>query len=328
MVLNNIKFNYNTKLIDDYFKNNNYQEIKLLLQKQKKNNFLYYKLFAYINNNYLNKIEHSNFFDNKFIWIISYDLDDTNIIIKFLNFYINKNEKKDFIFDQYESILAKSLSQIPEKNLNSEINFEKTVNHSDLYQNLILLDNFNNQIVANMSAAFFEAPNQKRLIYPQMTNSFFYVLQSPFKLYQRYKKMFLSSEAALDELNNYYEKMVSYEKHILDMHEIKISSNRQNFKTNFNSWTNENVKNSYKGMLIPYLDIIKNPEETLNNLLYHIKENGLNIPINFDYVEEFIKNNSDLFSFEIENESLSNKEKKMISNVLDEDIIKQFNLEN
>ena len=37
------------------------------------------------------------------------------------------------------------------------------------------------------------------------------------------------------------------------MHEIKISSNRQNFKTNFNSWTNENVKNSYKGKLIPIL---------------------------------------------------------------------------
>ena len=94
MVLNNIKFNYNTKLIDDYFKNNNYQEIKLLLQKQKNNNLLYYKLFAYINNNYLNKIEHSNFFDNKFIWIISYDLDDTNIIINFLNFYIKRMTKK------------------------------------------------------------------------------------------------------------------------------------------------------------------------------------------------------------------------------------------
>ena len=328
MVLNKIKFNYNTKLIDDYFKNNNYQEIKLLLQKQKNNNLLYYKLFAYINNNYLNKTEHSNFFDNKFIWIISYDLDDTNIIMKFLNFYIKKNDKKDFIFDQYESILAKSLSQIPEKNLNSEINFEKTANYSDFYQNLILLDNFDNQIFTNMSAAFFEAPNQKRLIYPQITNSFFYIFQSPFKLYQRYKKIFSSSEAALDELNSYYEKMSSYEKHIPGMHEIKISSNRQNFKTNFNSWTNENVKNSYKGMLIPYLDIIENPEETLNNILYHIKENGLNIPINFDYVEEFIKNNSDFFSFEIENDSLSNKEKKMISNVLDEDIIKQFNLEN
>ena len=81
-------------------------------------------------------------------------------------------------------------------------------------------------------------------------------------------------------------------------------------------------------MLIPYHDIIDNPEETLNNILYHIKENGLNIPINFDYVEEFIKNNSDFFSFEIENDALSNKEKKMISNVLDEDIIKQFNIEN
>ena len=57
MVLNNIKFNYNTRLIDDFFKNNNYQEIKLLLQNQKNNNLLYYKLFAYINNNYLDNSE-------------------------------------------------------------------------------------------------------------------------------------------------------------------------------------------------------------------------------------------------------------------------------
>ena len=95
MVLNNIKFNYNIKLIDDYFKNNNYEEVKLLLQNQKSNYILYYKLFVYINNNYLNKTEHSNFFNNQFIWIISYDLDDTNIIVNFLNFYIKKNVKKN-----------------------------------------------------------------------------------------------------------------------------------------------------------------------------------------------------------------------------------------
>ena len=40
MVLNNIKFNYNIKLIDDNFKNNNYQEIKLLLQNQKNNSYI------------------------------------------------------------------------------------------------------------------------------------------------------------------------------------------------------------------------------------------------------------------------------------------------
>ena len=74
--------------------------------------------------------------------------------------------------------------------------------------------------------------------------------------------------------------------------------------------------------------MIEKPEETFNNILYHIKENGVNIPINFDYVEEFINNNSHYFSFETENESLSNKEKKMINNLLDEDIKRQFNLEN
>ena len=61
MILNNIKFNYNIKLLDDYFKNNNYQEVKSLLQKQKNNNFLHFKLFTYIKNNYLNKIEHRLF---------------------------------------------------------------------------------------------------------------------------------------------------------------------------------------------------------------------------------------------------------------------------
>lgn len=328
MILNNIKFNYNIKLLDDYFKNNNYQEVKSLLQKQKNNNALHFKLFTYIKNNYLNKIEHDGFFENKFIWIISYDLNDTNIILDFLNFYVNKHDQKNFIFNQYEALLAKSLSQIPEKTMSFEVNFENTLNYSDFYQNLILLDNNSNQIVANMSAAFFEAPNQKRLIYPQLTNSFFYVIQSPHKLYQRYKKIFSSTEAALDELNNYYEKMETYEKHISGSDDIKISNNRQNFKTNFNSWTNENVKNSYKGKIISYSEMIEKPEETFNNILYHIKENGVNIPINFDYVEEFINNNSHYFSFETENESLSNKEKKMINNLLDEDIKRQFNLEN
>lgn len=327
MILNNIKFNYNIKLLDDYFKNNNYQEIKLLLQKQKNNKSLYFKLFTHINNNYLNKIEHGSFFENKFTWIISYDLNDTNIILDFLKFYINKHDQKNFIFDQYESLLAKSLSQIPEKTMNFEINFENTVNYSDFYQNLILLHN-KNQIVANMSAAFFEAPNQKRLIYPQLTNSFFYVTQSPYKLYQRYKKIFSSTEAAIDELNNYYEKMETYKKHISGSEDIKIASNRQNFKTNFNSWTNENVKNSYKGKIISYSKMIEKPEETFNDILYHIKENGVNIPINFDYVEEFIMNNPHYFSFETENELLSNKEKKMINNLLDEDIKRQFNIEN
>jgi len=328
MVLNNIKFNYNIKLLDDYFKNNNYQEIKLLFQKHKNNTSLYSKLFNYINNNYLNKIEHSNFFENKFIWVISYDLIDANIINEFLNFYLNKQELKNFILGRYESILANSLSKVAKEEIKMEIDFQNTINYSDLYQNLILLDNSNFQIIAKMSAAFFEAANRKRLIYPQSTHAFFYLVQNPYTLYQRYKKNFSSTEAALDELNNYYEKMEVYTNDKSNTQEIKIANNRQNYKTNFNSWTNENVINSYKGKVITYKEIIENPEETLINILYHIKENGFNIPISFDDVGEFINKNSHLFSYDTENDPLSNKEKKMINNVLDHDIKKQFNIEN
>ena len=84
MIFNKIKLNYNIKLIDDHFANKSYQEVNKLLEDKVSNSDLFYSLTNYILQKYLINNSHKGFFNKKFIWVVSYDLDDTIYINKFL----------------------------------------------------------------------------------------------------------------------------------------------------------------------------------------------------------------------------------------------------
>ena len=105
---------------------------------------------------------------------------------------------------------------------------------------------------------------------------------------------------------------------------VKVYENRANINTNIKSWTDPNVKNTYKGKTITYQRIIDEPEDVILEIIYHLKQYGFDIEINPADIQDFISKYSIKNDLDYE---LSNKEKKFLNKNLDESIISYLNLD-
>lgn len=316
MIFNRIKLNYNIKLLDDLFKNQDYQAIYKHLRDLKSNKSVNYEIIKYAYNKYLLLNEHRPFHRNKFFWIISYELEDVNFLNSFIDFYMSKQEGISFKVDSHKNLFEKLFSIYGADYFPSSPSFEDIIENSGFYQQLILLSENKDFIFASTNAAFFEAQNQKFLIYPQNSCAYIYIVQDPLKLYSRYKYTGLNSQEALNNIINHFDDPR------LNNGKYFLYENRQNWQTNVNSWNDENVKNSYRGKTIKYEDLMNKTEETLIDVIYHIKQTGVNINVEYKIIEDFLNNNQ--IPFENNNDQFSNKEAKSIYNNIDRNLLKEF----
>ena len=314
MIFNKIKLNYNLKLIDDSFKSKDFGEIKQILAKNKNSNF-YINLVDHILKNHLSYQENTQYFTNKFVWISSYDLADTTYLNDFLDYYLKKESKFSYDLDDYKNQISSTFEKVKNVNFPKIISFDDVVNYSYLYQ-FLLLDILNKEVVfSNTCSAFFESDKNRYLIFPHTTICSFYVIRNPYDLYQKYKNNFKNSQEALNELSNLNE--------IKPEEKLKyfIAENRNSWSVNAKSWTNKNVQSTYRGKIIKYEDLLTNPEDTLNEVVYHLKQSGADIDVKFDLIEDFVKNNS---LSEIKIDEHSKKESKMVQGALDQSIMDEY----
>tara|TARA_B100000035_G_scaffold311863_1_gene322172 strand:- start:2112 stop:3074 length:963 start_codon:yes stop_codon:yes gene_type:complete len=316
MFLNKIKFNYNIKLIDDYFLEKKYDEIYKHLVSLKKQPDLFFKLLSYVSDKYLSHPIHHPFYKNKIVWVISYDLDDTNYVNKFLNFYFLENQKLEIIHDSFSKAFSDAIEELKIKDFPSELSFDDMVNKSHLYQNLVLLKNDKN-IFLSTCAAFFEARNNRFYIYPQNTLAYILILRNPFQIYTKYKKENNSSQEALNFLNGYKENDLNKK----NLFKYNLLENKESWNINSKSWLDENVLNTYRGKIFQYDDFYNNTEETLVEILFHLKQSGLDFEIDYDLISRFIENNIMEKSELIE---VSKNEEKILKSHLDQNIINDY----
>lgn len=316
MIFNKIKLNYNIKLLDDLFLHKKYDQIVEHLYDQRKNTY-FADLVHYLTNKHLIGNEHTHLFKKKLIWLVSYDLDDTLYINKFVDFYLNKTNYGSFAIYDYKKLLLNLLKDSILKNLN-EINFELLINNSKFYQNLILMSQDNQNLIAKTNSAFFEAPGNKLFAYPQTTTCTLFILNSPYKLYQRYKSQNNSHQESLNELLNHdSEKNTS-----LIENGYKVSENRQDWNTHSKSWLDENVQNSFRGKTILSDNLEANTPDTLLEILYHLKQSGIDIDIDFNLVDLFLENEPFVKQKFI---NISNQEAKQITNFFDSNLLEDHN---
>ena len=114
MFINNIKLNYNIKILDDLFKSKNYHDINQLISKHRKNKDLFYNLVKHIRDHYFHLPEHSRMLKKKFIWLTSYDSSDLNFINNFIQYYF-KNQNLSFNSDRYSSCYSQTMEKIDSK---------------------------------------------------------------------------------------------------------------------------------------------------------------------------------------------------------------------
>lgn len=318
MIFNKIKFNYNLKLIEDCFNDQKYSKVWELLQENQKAPY-YFDLVDITIHKYLNNSNHSSFYSKKFFWISSYEMEDTQYISNFLNYYLSESAEFAFISNEYKDLVNNSFNNLNSSKLPLEIKFDLIVNNSNFYQNLILINQNKNLNISFTHSAFFEGKNNKFLIYPQSTACSLFIINNPFKLYNRYRMQGASHQEGLNhlagEVNNTN----------LDSYKYKLYENRQSWSINSKSWLDENVQNTFRGKVINFIDLTKNPEDVLTQIIYHLKQSGLDLNVNFDLVEKFTKENPIPHMPDFE---MSNQELKQVSNLLDQSIIEEYKFNN
>ena len=98
---------------------------------------------------------------------------------------------------------------------------------------------------------------------------------------------------------------------------------RKGWHTNTESWTDANVVNSLKGKIISTKELKNNSYEVLSSIILHLIQSGVEIELDYDLIENFVKNNP-----YIDNEAyeeISTKERKFLDKYVS-DIIENYDL--
>ncbi len=313
-LLKKIKLNYNLKLFEEHVSKKEFDlAYDFILDLKKKNQIDLFLLLK--NSQSILRDLPFEFYKQKIIWTVSYDLSDLSYVNKFLDFYLSRNLNLSFKIGNFSNLLNEFFSNLDTKSPKKDIEFNDFLSLSNLYQNLILFNQDNDYLFLNSCASFFETNKKNYFIYPNTTFCYFYIINTPEELLLRYKKKFGSSDASYNELFNFSDQQfLNKEQEDLP---FKIYENRKSYNTNVKSWTDENVINTFKGKIISYDKLLSQTQDVLLEILYHLKQFGMIIDINIDDVKSFILNNE--LNQKIDGD-LSSNDKKFLDKNLDHTI--------
>ena len=317
---NKIKLNYNIKLLNEYISNRNNAEIlKLLKDAKSKESDFFFTLLNHTNLNYANTTDAEDLFPNKYTFISSFHYEDQKFVSNFLKYYFGKKQNLSMIND-FSNAVANDLDKLQNNTLPDQITFDYMVEYSDFFLNSLLLEDENNDLVLLSNAAFFEGPNNKFLIYPNRTRAYIFIHNHPSNIYASLRDKYQNQQQALNELFNFENNLISSQKKI---HKYQILENRQSWSVHANSWLDPNVLSSYNGMIIGINELINDPVDTLTRLIFHLKQAGMKIEVDYEVIENFCTENK----LTTANPEISNKEKKLISSNLDTKILEELEYE-
>ncbi len=312
--LKKIKLEYNTKLFNDFLTNKKYDSAYKFILDLKEKDQIDFFLFLKDCHNKLIDLPH-DFYKKKIVWTLSYDLRDVSFINKFLKLYLPKNSKTTFDYKNYANSLSEYFARYHLEHQNDKVTFNDIMHYSSLYQNLLLFDCNKEFLFLESCASFFEASQKQYFTNTNITNCYFYVVANPETLYSRYKKIYDSSEASFNEIFNFTDE--SFLNPDQGDQKLKVFENRTNLNTNIKSWTDFNVKSTYKGKIISYQRLVEETEDVLTEILFHLKQFNFDLEINVEDIKNFISTND---VFEKNEHELSKNEKKILNRNLDQSI--------
>ena len=315
-LIKNIKLNYYIKLFDQLLSEKKLNELtaEILNQYNKKNSNLREISATYISH-ILNNFGLSGGYKPKMIWLNSFYKHDLNQITNFLKFYLPNTLNDDFKFADFSEEAIKVYEQL-ELGKNTNITFEDFLELNDLFQFFINYSS-NKIIFLENNNTFYEQPSRsKYFLYTNTTKCYLYLVKNPFEIYhelklQNEKEYALNSILFLDQQNHKYE-----------FHDKQIEENSNSWSVNVNSWTNENVINTFNGLVLKNEDCQNDPLNFFAEIIAHLKMSGLDIKLDYEKIEQFI--NTKNINQTIQTLDISNKTKKMFNRDCG-DLLKKFN---
>ena len=307
-LIKNIQKNYYKKLFDELLKAENYKQLVLDLKALSDKDI---KLFSNIAFRYIAKIYNNytadDFLNKNLIWLNSFQKDDIKIIKNFLEFYLPNTFDQEFEFLDFSHELSGffQILNAPEKN----ISFDKVLDVNEIVQFLISQKNKKFKFIINNGAFFEIVETKKYFTYTNISCSYVYIIKNPIGIYQDLCNQNISKEESLNRVL-----YLDGRNQIFDNGHYQIEENNQSWETNVNSWTNENVLNTFNGLLIKYENLSDDSIQIFAELIAHLNMSGLNIELDYEKIQEFVSAQQEKFQF-ITNSPLqiSNNTKKLFS---------------
>ena len=310
--LNKFKYHYHLKHIDSLFEEKKYQEIFDYLCNINSEEKLFYELSLKYISNSINSFN-QDVLNKKIVWINTFLDNDSEYLRVFIQHYTQslKNLKQDIKSYKYE------IDQIVQSG--EDINFNTLVNQSYFFQWMILnKHNVNFKFLQN-DIPFFSSENNYNFTKQSLTQAYILILNNPYEVYSKIKKSVnQDQEIARNIFLN------------LDQKSQNDSHSKVNFKfpskgwhIHTNSWSDQNVITSLRGKIISKKEIYNNTFETLSSVILHLIQSGVEMELNYDLIELFIKNNP--IKDSQEDIELSNREKKFLSSYVD-DVIDTYDI--
>ena len=302
-IIQNIKFQYKIKLIEDLLQNSKYSEINSTLSEiTKKNPTDSYNLLRNFIQKILNITSEEKILNDNLVFINSFEQIDAELITKFIDFYLNKVNFYNYEISDYNKELVSTISKIKnEKNITADDLFQNTL----FYQSILTYLKREKVQFLNNQFAFFSTPTDLNFTNTRITRCYFLLIDHPYTSYKFYKDKFKSKDLAMNTFLNSDNEPLKY-----NFENSILTVTRKNWAIFNNSWSDPNVANTLRGVILKKTDYFENPDEFFASIVLHLRQSGYDIPLNYSLISEYLSLNVPKNSnIDVE---ISNHEKKAL----------------
>ena len=301
-IVENIKYNYYIKVFEEDLKNLNFDSLKANLQKLAKAPHLYSKIHQNFFKEFNDITNSHNIFPCNYIFINSFLEEDLSLIKNFLKYYFEKMNYQKFSKIKYEELIDQINLLL--KDYPSPMAFEDVVSSSMIYQSLFGFLNEEKELYIENIHSFFSTQHNYNFTDAFLTKCYFLIVDEPLQVYQDIKKRHnLDKDLAQNIMFNLDNKPLMDEK-------FNIEVTRKSWPIHTSSWTDPNVMNALKGLVLHKRLLLQKDLETYASIILHLKQANIKINLQYDLIQQYLDENNFINQSNILD--LSNNEKKFI----------------
>ena len=308
--LNKFQYHYHSKYLDELSNSENYLELLSYLEKLSNEK----KIFHDLSFKYVNHAIHSlsnDVSNKKIVWINSFLSEDKKYVLSFMESYLSNFNPLKQTIKSYQYEINKILLRSEKIDLNT------LINHSYFFQWMVINKQKSPYKFISNNLPFFSTEKNFNFSKSNITQAYVYIINHPYEVYKFLKRNNNNDQEVARNIFLNLDHKASLEEH----NSSSFYLSKKGWHTNIQSWTDANVINSLKGKIISKKELHNNSYEVLSSIILHLIQSGVEIDLNYDLIDNFVKKNP-LTQYDLDDE-ISSKEKKFLDKYVN-DIIENY----